>query len=78
VNLTRSKTQGMTQVELDILQGALQGQAGMWQVLGRLAELVPDGGLDRSEMAENLQRTEELQDHVRRISEETLGTRFLH
>ena len=47
VNLTRSKTQGMTQVELDILQGALQGQIGMWQALGRLAELVPDGGMDR-------------------------------
>jgi hypothetical protein len=77
VNLTRSKTQGMTQVELDILQGALQGQVGMWQVLGRLAELVPDGGLEASEMAENLRRTKDLQDHVRRISEETLGTRFL-
>ena len=77
VNLTRSKTQGMTQVELDILQSALQGQAGMWQVLERLAELVPNGGLERAEMAENLRRTEALQDSVRRISEETLNTRFL-
>ncbi|MDI3331565.1 MAG: hypothetical protein QJR09_12665 [Micrococcus sp.] len=77
VNLTRSKTKGMTQVELDILQGALQGQAGMWQVLGRLGELVPDAGLQPSEMAENLQRTREMQEHIRRIGEETLGTRFL-
>ncbi|MGD6979621.1 MULTISPECIES: hypothetical protein [Citricoccus] len=77
VNLTRSKTQGMTQVELDILQGALQGQIGMWQALVRLAELVPDGGLDREAMDTNYRRTRHLQDEVRRISEETLGTRFL-
>ena len=77
VNLTRSKTKGMTQVELDILQGALQGQAGMWQVLGRLGELVPDGGLDREAMDTNYRRTLHLQDEVRRISEETLNTRFL-
>ncbi|MBB5749588.1 hypothetical protein [Micrococcus sp. TA1] len=77
VNLTRSKTQGMTQVELDILQGALQGQIGMWQALVRLAELVPDGGLDRESMDTNYRRTRHLQDEVRRISEETLGTRFL-
>ena len=49
VNLNRSKGNGWTQVELDLLQGALQGKAAMWHVLTKLAEHAPD--LDRSELS---------------------------
>jgi hypothetical protein len=77
VNLTRSKTQGMTQVELDVLQGAVQGKAGMWHVLGELADRFPDAGLDRQEMDGLYRHAQEQQAELRRISEETLGTRFV-
>ncbi|MFC7400997.1 hypothetical protein [Citricoccus sp. GCM10030269] len=77
VNLTRSKTRGMTQVEMDILQGALQAKSGMWHVLGLLAVQFPDAGLDRQEMEVLYQRAQDQEAQVRRISEETLGTRFI-
>jgi len=50
---------------------------GMWQALAEFATLAPEGGLDRAEMEANHERTRELPDAVRRISAETLGTRFL-
>lgn len=77
VNLTRSKTRGMTQVEMDLLQGALQAKSGMWHALGQLAEQFPSAGLDREEMAGLYQRAQDQEAEVRRISQETLGTRFI-
>jgi hypothetical protein len=77
VNLTRSKTQGMTQVEMDVLQGAVQGKAGMWHVLGRLAERFPEAGLDGREMDNLYRQAQEQQAELRRIGEETLDTRFV-
>lgn len=76
VNLTRSKTRGMTQVEMDLLQGALQAKGGMWHVLALLAERFPDAGLDRDEMTGLYQRAQDQEAQVRRIGRETLGTRF--
>lgn len=76
VNLTRSKTQGMTQVEMDVLQGALQAKSGMWQVLARLAEQFPDLGMEPEQMTGLYKKAQRQEAEVRRISEETLGTRF--
>lgn len=77
VNFTRSKTEGMTQVEMDILQSALQGKAGMYAVLATLAERFPDAGLDREQMRDLYQQAQDQQAEVRRISDETLETRFV-
>lgn len=78
VNITRSKTEGMTQVEMDILQSALQGKAGMYAVLATLAERFPDAGLDRQRMQDLYQQAQDQQARVRRISDETLHTRFVN
>ena len=75
VNLTRSKGNGWTQVELDLLQGALQAKAAMWDVLAELADHTSE--LDRSEMERLYQVAQEQQAELRQISEETLATRFL-
>lgn len=77
VNITRSKTEGMTQVEMDILQSALQGKAGMYAVLEKLAERFPDAGLDRQRMQDLYQQAQDQQARVRRISDATMDTRFL-
>ena len=74
VNLNRSKGNGWTQVELDLLQGALQGKAAMWHVLTKLAEHAPD--LDRSETDRLYRQAQDQQAEIQRISEETLATRF--
>lgn len=75
VNLTRSKGNGWTQVELDLLQGALQAKAAMWDVLAELADHTSE--LDRTEMERLYKVAQEQQAEVQRISEETLSTRFL-
>lgn len=75
VNLTRSKSNGWTQVELDLLQGALQAKAAMWDVLAELADHSSE--LDRSEMDRLYRQAQDQQAEVQRISEETLATRFL-
>lgn len=75
VNLTRSKGNGWTQVELDLLQGVLQAKAAMWDVLAELADHTPD--LDRSEMERLYRQAQDQQAEIQRISEETLATRFL-
>lgn len=77
VNLTRSKTQGMTQVEMDLLQGALQAKSGMWHVLTRLAEQFPELGMEPDQMTGLYESAQQQEAEVRRISEETLGTRFV-
>ncbi|MEW1979501.1 hypothetical protein AB0333_01050 [Citricoccus sp. NPDC079358] len=77
VNITRSKSEGMTQVEMDILQSALQGKAGMYAVLAKLAERFPSAGLDGKRMQELYQQAQDQQARVRRISDETMDTRFV-
>lgn len=77
VNISRSKSEGMTQVEMDVLQSALQGKAGMYAVLAKLAERFPGAGLDGQRMRDLYQQAQDQQARVRRISEETMDTRFL-
>ncbi|MGM7669517.1 hypothetical protein [Microbacterium sp. A93] len=77
VNFTRSKSEGMTQVEMDILQSALQGKAGMYAVLAKLAERFPHAGLDGQRMSDLYQQAQDQQARVRRISDETMDTRFV-
>lgn len=77
VNITRSKSEGMTQVEMDILQSALQGKAGMYAVLAKLAERFPNAGLDGQRMKDLYQQAQDQQARVRRISDETMDTRFV-
>lgn len=75
VNLTRSKGNGWTQVELDLLQGALQAKAAMWDALAELADHTSE--LDRAEMERLYKVAQDQQAEVQKISEETLSTRFL-
>ncbi|MFC0247372.1 hypothetical protein ACFFIO_02540 [Citricoccus parietis] len=77
VNITRSKSEGMTQVEMDILQSALQGKAGMYAVLAKLAERFPEAGLDGQRMKDLYQQAQDQQARVRRISDDTMDTRFV-
>lgn len=77
VNVTRSKSEGMTQVEMDVLQSALQGKAGMYAVLAKLAERFPDAGLDGRRMSDLYEQAQDQQARVRRISDETMDTRFV-
>ena len=62
-------------MELDLLQGALQAKAAMWDVLAELADHSSE--LDRSEMDRLYRQAQDQQAEVQRISEETLATRFL-
>lgn len=75
VNALRSRGSGWTQVELDVLVGALAGQAEMWRTLEGLAPHVP--GLDAAEMRRMLEHTLILQDGVRRVTDATALERFL-
>ncbi|MDX2340272.1 hypothetical protein AAG742_08515 [Micrococcus sp. 2A] len=75
VNAVRAKGSGWTQVELDVLTGALQGQSEMWRILERLAPHVP--GLDAEEARGLLEQTREYLAEVQRVTDETLLRRFL-
>ena len=75
VNALRSRGSGWTQVELDLLQGALQGKAGMWHVL---ADLAPhDPRIDESEMRELDDAAQRQQAEVQRIAAAVLQEQFL-
>ena len=75
MNALRSRGSGWTQVELDLLQGALQGKAGMWHVL---AELAPhDPRIDESEMRELYDAAQRQQAEVQRIAAAVLQEQFL-
>ncbi|CAM3797738.1 hypothetical protein E4A47_03085 [Micrococcus flavus] len=75
VNALRSRRSGWTQVELDLLQGALQAKSGMWHVL---AELAPhDPRIDESEMHELYDSAQRQQEEVRRIASAVLPEQFL-
>lgn len=75
VNAVRSQGSGWTQVELDVLTGALQGQSEMWRILVRLAPQVP--GLDAADAQAHLERTREFIAEIQRVTDETLLRRFL-
>lgn len=55
----------------------MQGKAGMYAVLAKLAESFPGAGLDGQRMRDLYQQAQDQQARVRRISEETMDTRFL-
>lgn len=75
VNAIRSRESGWTQVELDVLVGALMSQSEMWRVLELLAPHVQ--AVDGAEAARMHARVLDQVDRLKQVTDETLAGRFL-
>lgn len=75
VNAVRSKGSGWTQVELEILTGALRAQSEMWRLLENLAPYHP--GLDADEAHERYTATLAHVQELQQVIDATLLDRFL-